>query len=87
VSVGKLCEKGFEHEPSLQRAPLELVDLGVQRTVVALEEVRVDALACGLQLRSAALSRAADHIGIIHGQRDAKVDAQCVWLLTAQRQQ
>jgi hypothetical protein len=35
----------------------------------------------------AALSRAADHIGIIHGQRDAKVDAQFVWLLTAQRQQ
>ena len=34
-----------------------------------------------------ALSCAADLLGIIHGQRDVKVDAPSVWLWTAQRQQ
>ena len=34
-----------------------------------------------------ALSRTANLLGVIHGHRDAKVGAQSVWLLTAQRQQ
>ena len=34
-----------------------------------------------------ALSCAADLLGIIHGQRDAKSDASSLWLLVAQRQQ
>ena len=53
--------------------------------VVTLEVPNADGPAAPPIAGSASLSRAVDLLGIIHGQRGAKVEAASPWLLTAQR--